>query len=363
MLHLQEKSNYTFLYQPKQLVKEDITINVPKGGELTEPSIRQEIQELIYQYGFFILRTHDDDALVDHQRFRAWREQLHLLLGNQVRQPYSNASKRKSDGNAVARNVLSEYGVDFKENDILMMSNTHDLVKGNKYDSDQKIHQDSTFLKTVPNWVVFTTLQNAHSGGETRLASGQHLLNAIPLPYLVTLKEADAVTFFREGTDGHLKKSIVDYDPEYSCVTTGYRADSDVDYICKNALTKLAMDWIWDFNQNPCNYTSVLLDELRESLVLANLVAFHGREGFTNSETKFRKVLRWTFDNCTAYPLTQGTDIPKGSKIEKAVTSQNVSDYLQQIKMSDIQRTALTQLMHLSPDDYPSSLVEHIDVS
>jgi hypothetical protein len=160
-----------------------------------------------------------------------------------------------------------------KNSAVLMMSNPADRVKGNKYNGSQEIHQDSTFLKVVPDWVVFTVLQNAQSGGSTRLASGQHLLNAIPLHYLVALKEVDAITFFREGTDGHLLKSIINYHEEKRCITTGYRAD--VDYRCKKALTKIAMDWIWNFNKDPENYITVLLEELRESLVVANLVAFH----------------------------------------------------------------------------------------
>ena len=104
------------------------------------------------------------------------------MLGEQVRQPYSNAGKVKSNENALARKVLADYGVDFRENDVLMMSNPRDRIKGNKYNGGQEIHQDSTFLKVVPHWVVFTALENAPSGGETRLASGQHLLNSIPLP-------------------------------------------------------------------------------------------------------------------------------------------------------------------------------------
>jgi hypothetical protein len=313
------QNNYNFLYRPKKLNKKDITITIPAGCQLCDPGIRRDVQQLTHLYGFFILRTHENDALLDHQRFKQWRTQLHLLLGNQVRQPYNNAGTVKSDHNATARKVLADYGVDFRENDILMMSNPSDKVKGNKYNGSQEVHQDSTFLKVVPNWVVFTVLQNAVLGGETRLASGQHLLNAIPLPYLLALKEVDAVTFFRAGTDGHVQKSIVDYHPEKRCITTGYRADGDVEYQCKNDLTQIAMDWIWNFNKDPENYTSVCLEELRESLVVANLVAFHGREGFINTETKVRKVLRWTFDNHTVNPLEQGIDVPEGSELEKAV--------------------------------------------
>lgn len=356
------KENYSFLYQPRKLTKKDVTIQVPVGCKLSDSGIRQDAQLLTYLYGFFILRAHDHDALLDKRRFKSWRTQLHLLLGEQVRQPYSNAGKVRSDDNALARKVLADYGVDFKEHDVLMMSNPSDRVKGNKYNDGQEIHQDSTFLKTVPHWVVFTALQNAPSGGETRVASGQHLLNSIPLPYLVALMEADAVTFFREGTDGYLRKSIVDYHQQRRCLTTGYRADGDVSYTCKNALVKLAMDWIWDFNQNIQHYTAFKLEELRESLVLANLVAFHGREGFVNSKSQVRKILRWTFDNNTANPLHQGLDIPHNTELEKAVNSQNFASYLQQAEFSPLQREILTRLANLSPDDYSDDLVTKIAI-
>ncbi|NEO21013.1 MULTISPECIES: TauD/TfdA family dioxygenase [unclassified Moorena] len=350
------KNNYDFLYQPRKLTKKDLTIQIPARGKLSDDGIRRDVQLLTHLYGFFVLRTHENDALLDNRRFKEWRNQLHLLLGKQVRQPYSNSGKIESNENALARKVFADYGVDFKENDVLMMANLADRVKGNKYNGHLEVHQDGTFLKVVPDWVVFTVLQNAQSGGETRVASGQHLLNAIPLPYLAVLKEADAVTFFREGTDGHLSKPIINYHKEKRCITTGYRADGDVDYKCKNALTKIAMDWIWNFNKNPENYTSVLLEELRESLVLANLVAFHGREGFTNSETKIRKVLRWTFDNNTANPLDQGIYFTGHKKLEKVVTSQSFEAYLQDELAWKTQRDILSKLAHLSPDNYPENL-------
>ncbi|MFB8789737.1 MAG: TauD/TfdA family dioxygenase [Potamolinea sp.] len=350
------QENYSFLYRPSNLIKKDITIEVPAGCKLSDPGLHQDVQLLTDLYGFFVLRTHENDALLDNRRFKEWRNQLHLLLGNQVRQPYSNTGKLESNENAVARKVLAKYGVDFKENDVLMMSNSFDNVKGNKYDSCQEIHQDSTFLKAVPPWVVFTVLQNAQSGGETRLASGQHLLNAMPLHYLVALKEADAITFFREGTDGHLLKPIINYDEEKRCITTGYRADGDVEYKCKNALIEVAMNWIWNFNKDPDNYATVSLEELRESLVVANLVAFHGREGFVNSETQVRKVLRWTFDNNTVNPLNQGIDVPEGTVLEKAVKSQNFETYLQQEVSLEMQREILSKLSCLNPHDYPKDV-------
>lgn len=353
--------NYYFKYKPRTLSKKDITIQIPAGCQLLDPGVRRDLERLTHLYGFFILRTHENDALLDNRRFKEWRHQLHLLLGDQVRQPYSNAGKVKSEENTVARKVLAEYGVDFKENDVLMMSNPGDRVKGNKYDGGQEIHQDSTFLKVVPNWVVFTVLQNAQSGGETRLASGQHLLRAIPLPYLVALKEADAVTFFREGTDGYIPKSIINYHREKGAITTGYRADGDVEYACKNALTYIAMNWIWNFNKNPENYTAVLLEELRESLVLANLVAFHGREGFVNSETRVRKVLRWTFDNNTANPIDQGIDVPEGSELENAV-KKPFEAYLQQEVSKETQRKLLTELASIRSDRYPEDLASKIEI-
>lgn len=345
------EQNYDFLHRHNHLVKADITIRIPEGCTLNDLGIRREAEALIHRYGFFILNINENDKLTNTQRFKNWREQLHSLLGDAVRQPYSNSQKSQSNENATARQVLAEYGVDLQEHDVLMMSNPHDRVKGNKYNGDQKIHQDSTFLKVVPHWVVFTVLQNAVSGGETRLASGQHLLNAIPLPFLVALREQDAVTFFREGTDGHLQKSVIDYHPLDRCITTGYRADDDVDYRCKNALTKAAMDWVWEFNQQPCNYTSFRLEALKESLVVANRVAFHGREGFENSDTQVRKVLRWTFDNQTNHPLYQGIQIPQGGLLEEAIISQSISEYLKKVNLPEAQRHILTQLNHLQPED------------
>ena len=358
-----EPNNYYFLYLPKKLTKKDVTIQVPAGCKLSDEGIRRDVQLLTHLYGFFVLRTHENDALLDNRCFKAWRNQLHLLLGEQVRQPYSNAGKKESDENTVARKVLADYGVDFRENDVLMMSNPADRVKGNKYNGSQEVHQDSTFLKVVPNWVVFTVLQNAQSGGETRVASGQHLLNAIPLPYLAVLKEADAVTFFREGTDGHLTKPIVNYRKEKKCITTGYRADGDIDYKCKSALTKIAMDWIWNFNQDSENYTSFLLEELRESLVVANLAAFHGREAFTNSETKIRKVLRWTFDNNTVNPLDQGIYFSEEHQLENALNSQNFEAYLQHESFpKKQQREIFTELANLSSDNCPEDLESKLEI-